>query len=73
MNFKLLNHVTDAMLFAQGFRLVHGEDFYAIKKVKSVEDRSVFITHDREVLTWRKEDVISLIELGYVKDKTGLE
>ena len=63
--YYLKDHVTDEMLQAVGFRLVFDKDIKAIKKL---EHRSVFIDNSREIMTWSKNDIQDLLDLGYVKE-----
>lgn len=63
--YYLKDHVTNEMLQAVGFRLVFDKDIKAIKKL---EHRSVFIDNSREIMTWSKNDIQDLLDLGYVKE-----
>ena len=64
MKYKLKEHVTDNMLIQQHFRMVNDRD---IRAIRTLEDRSIFVEHNGEVLVWNEKDIRPYIELGYVE------
>jgi hypothetical protein len=64
MKYKLKEHVTDEMLIEMHFRIVIDRD---IRAIRTLENRSIFIEHNGEVLAWQQKDVQPYIDLDYVE------
>jgi hypothetical protein len=67
MTYKLKEHVTDEMLKAVGFRNVLDYQIRAIR-FNAESYSNTFIDKNNHIMTWGKEHIQDLIELGYVEE-----